>query len=355
MPPFVVMGLPRSRTKWLSAFLSHGDWHCGHDELQHMRSLDDVRSWFQQPNIGSVETAAAPFWRLLLRYQPDVRIVTVRRPVDQVIASVARAVPGADLAVVAQTIARGDRKLDQIEARVPGVLSVRFEDLAVEYGCKAVFEHCLPYAMGRDWWAALNAQTISGDVKAQVRYCQAYFPQLQKLERAAKHVTLAGMARAVAPADGFTFQEEPFDAWYRDAVHLFRDHMVATDQDVEDYSRKNIPMLRQIDQAGAMQIMTCRSNGRMFGYLMAIISPTLDAKNALMAQFLPIFASTDAPGIGMKLQRAAIAALRQKNVTEIFARAGVRGSGPKLGAAYRRLGFEDHGQLYRLSGEALWA
>lgn len=354
MPPFVIMGLPRSRTKWLSAFLSHGDWHCGHDELQHMRSLDDVLTWFKQPNIGSVETAAAPFWRLLMQRQPDVRIVTVRRPVNEVLASVVRAMPGCDIAATRRILERGDRKLDQVEARVPGVLSVQFDDLAREAGARRVFEHCLGYPMDFCWWAALNRQTISGDLRAQTRYCQAYLPQMQKLARAAKHKTLASMARAANAPDGFTFQEEPFDAWYRDAVPLFRDHMVATEQDVDDYTKKNLPLLRQLDSAGAMQIMTCRSNGRMFGYLMAIISPTLDTTNALMAQFLPIFAAKEAPGIGMKLQRAAISSLRAKNVTEIFGRAGVRGSGPKLGAAYRRLGFEDAGQIYRLETSS-WA
>ncbi len=30
MRPFVVFGLPRSRTAWLSRFLTYGDWVCGH-------------------------------------------------------------------------------------------------------------------------------------------------------------------------------------------------------------------------------------------------------------------------------------------------------------------------------------
>lgn len=90
----------------------------------------------------------------------------------------------------------------------------------------------------------------------------------------------------------------------------------------------------------------------MHGYLMALISPTLDDPDALMANHLPVFASPECPGLGMKLQRASIEALRSKGVTEVFAKAGVRGSGPRLGAAYRRMGFEDAGQLYRLQLEA---
>lgn len=36
---FVVFSMPRSRSAWLARFLSYGDWHCGHDEIRHFRSL----------------------------------------------------------------------------------------------------------------------------------------------------------------------------------------------------------------------------------------------------------------------------------------------------------------------------
>jgi hypothetical protein len=346
MPAFVVLALPRCRTKWLSGFLSYGTWICGHDELQHCRSLQDVEAWFTQPDIGSVETAASPFWRI---FPSGIRIVTVRRPVMDVLASVMRAVPGCDPFTVEHVLRAADRKLTQIESRCQDVLSVRFDDLADETTCARVFEHCLPYPHDHAWWASWDGQRVSGNLQAQIRYATAYLPQLQKLARAAKHRILADMKPDPEPPDGFTFQDEPFDRWYRDAVPLFRDHMAATSQDIEDYSRKNIPLLRRLDQGGAMQIITARSNGKMFGYVMSVISPSLDDPNAMMGTHLPVFAALCCPGLGMKLQRASIEALRSKGVTEVFGRAGVRGSGPRLGAAFRRMGFEDAGQLYRLN------
>jgi hypothetical protein len=50
----------------------------------------------------------------------------------------------------------------------------------------------------------------------------------------------------------------------------------------------------------------------------------------------------------MKLQRASLAALRERGVDEVVMRAGHRGSGPRLGTIYRRLGAEEFGNLYRL-------
>ena len=85
--PFVVFALPRSRTFWASRFLSYGGWACGHDEALHVRALDDVRSWFAQPYVGTVETAAAPFWRLLHAVCPQAKVVVIRRPVSDVVTS----------------------------------------------------------------------------------------------------------------------------------------------------------------------------------------------------------------------------------------------------------------------------
>jgi hypothetical protein len=219
--PFLVLALPRSRTKWLAGFLSWRDWHCGHDELMRMRSLDDCRAWFSQPCIGTVETACAPFWRLI---PPDVRIVTVRRPVEDVLASVVRAVPGCDPAAMRALLLAHDRKLDQIEARLPGVLRVTYDELATEAGCAAVLEHCTGLAHDPVRWAMWDARNVSGDIAVQTRYCVAFLPQLQKLALAAKHRILAGMAPRERPEtwEGFTFQDESIDRWYADAPALFR-------------------------------------------------------------------------------------------------------------------------------------
>lgn len=163
------------------------------------------------------------------------------------------------------------------------------------------------------------------------------------------HVEVAGGPRERLPMEGITFQEESVDQWYADAVHLFRQHMVATGQDADDWSRKNLPLGRQLDAVGAIQIITARSsNGMMQGYLVSITGPSLDDPGACVAQNLPIFAAPECPGLGMKLLRVSIDELRGKGVTEIIGRAGVRGSGPRLGTLYRRLGFKDAGHLYRL-------
>lgn len=175
--PFVIFSLPRSRSFWLSRFLTYGAWHCGHDELLHCDSLGAVGAWLRQPCVGTAETSAAPFWRLL---SPTVRVVTVRRPVADVIASLHRAGLAFDTLLMTRVAAHHDRKLDQIEHRMPNVLSVRFEDLASEEVCAEVFEHCLPYAHDPEWWEEHDRQNLQIN-RAQMVAALSRGPQLRAL------------------------------------------------------------------------------------------------------------------------------------------------------------------------------
>jgi len=349
MTPFVILSLPRSRSCWLSSFLTYGEWQCGHDEIRHCRSLDDVKSWLAQPFTGTAETAAAPFWRLLLHYQPDVRIVTIRRPVDEVISSLVKTGVQFDTPLLTLKMRQLDRKLDQIEQRVPGVKSFTFDSLKSEATCAELFEHCLPYPHHAARWRRLDALNLQIDLHHMVRYFAAHRPQLDKLAKQAKHRVLSLMCRA-PEIQGMTFQEESM-ASYDEAIPLFREHAVLTDRAPDAYLYVNTPLFQRLEEKGALQIISARSNGRLFGYLMTVIGPSLEARDKSIAFHTAFFASPVVPNLGMKLQQVATETLRAKGVSEVQMRAGILGSGPRLGAFYRRLGAEDFGQMYRLSLE----
>jgi len=355
MLDFLILALPRSRTAWLSRFLTYGDHICGHEEARHWRSLDDVRAFCSQPHVGSAETAVAPFWRLIDTFAPTTRIVIVRRPVKDAWNSLMR-VPGCNLDPDAtlRALVSVDRKLDQVAARRP-VLSVNFDDLANEATCRSVWEHCLPYDWDRGHWGRLAWVNVQCNLRAMMRYVIANMPALEKLAAIAKHRILTGLAlHEPVGCDGMTFQVESFDDWYRDGRKLFEDHLTEVGEAPGNHVNKNLDLLRRLDRAGAMQIVTARANGRMFGYLQTVIGPSLESSDRTFAAHGTFFASPDAPGLGMKLQRAALRALRERGVgpIDLNMQAGPRGSGPRLGTIYRRLGADDFGTVHRLTLEA---
>jgi hypothetical protein len=345
---FVVFGMPRSRTAWLSRFLTYGDWICGHEEIRNMRSVDDLTAWFSQPCTGTVETAASPWWRTLDRLSPGAKIVVVRRPVDEVVESFAR-IPGLTLNGLRPILEKIDTKLRQIEARIPGALSVSFAELAQEETCAKVFEHCLPYTHDTGHWQRLAPVNIQINMHALMRHFQAYQPALDKLSAIVKHQTLSAMAlHEPVSSDGMVLQTEDFESWLRDAENLFDAHLVQVGEAPGNWQNKNIPMMRRLYDAGAMQITTARCNGRMFGYLMTLLSPSLTSKDIMSAVNTTFYASPDFPGLGLKIQRAALGFLKQRGVDEVFFEAGKRGSGDRISAIYRRIGAQDHGQVFRL-------
>lgn len=347
MPPFVVFSLPRSRTKWLSEFLSFGDWHCGHDEARYWRSLDDAKAWFSQPNTGTVETALAPFWRLLPRYAPDARVVTVRRPVEDVVESLMRIDPRFERVSLTAEMTRLDRKLDQIEHRLPNVLSVEFDRLS-RYEAARVFDFCLPYPCDGSHFFKMISQNIQCDFAAMTRYAQAFSGPMEKLAAHAKQSTLAELSLRRLSSDGpLTFQEERFEDWYRDGKELFANHLVKVGEHPGAFADKNLALMKAHDDAGSLQIVTARANGRMFGYLMTLISPSWEHVDRSWGVNMTFYADPAYHGLGEKLHRAAMKTLTAKGVDEMFDRAGARGDGPRMGSLYRRHGAELDGAVYR--------
>ncbi len=311
--------------------------------------MDDVKAWFTQECTGTAETAAAPWWRTLRHIAPDTKVVLIRRPVAEVVESLI-ALPGVtfDREKLETTIAYHDRKLDQIAARTD-CLSVDYADLNTAETCRKVFEYCLPHDFDEAHWEAWKDQNVQCDMRAMMRYSSAYAPALDRFAQIARHRSLTAMQqRNPVVSEGMTLQTEGFETWVSDAKHLFDDHLVLVGETPGEWEAKNIPLMKRIYENDAMQIMTARCNGRMFGYLMTLIAPSLTSESVTSATHTTFYASPDAPGLGLKLQRAAIKALKDRGVDHVVMQAGTRGSGPRLSSMFRRLGAQDDGQMFRL-------
>lgn len=316
-----------------------------------MRSLDDVKAWLSQDKTGTCETGAAPFWRLLTKYRPDFQVITIRRPVEEVVESLVRAGVQADIATVRKIMTRLDHKLDQIEGRVPNVRSIPFDALTDEMVCGELFEWCLPYAHDSERWRKMDSANIQVNFPAQVRYVNANAGGINKLWAQARHAMFMDMESKPITSESLIIQEEPVSAWLKDSQHLFNQHLVAVGEHPDNWLHKNLALMEKLGELGFLQMMVARSNGRPFGYLMTLLSPSLEEPGRKVAEHRTFFADKEIPGLGLKLQRAALKALKEKGVNEVFARTGVRGDGDRTDVLYRRLGAQDFGRMYRMELE----
>lgn len=350
---FLVLALPRSRTYWLSKFLSYGDYACGHEEIRYLRSSAEIGIWLEQEFCGSAETAAAPFWRLIRNADPNMKIVVVRRPVEDVVKSFMTldfdGIIDVSEEALRRSMLRLDAKLRQIVKRVPNVLAVDFADLDRMETAKDIFEHCLPYPFDAVWWEKFRGANLQCDMRPIARYMLAFREPIDRMAKTAAALSRAAIfSRPPRAADNVTFQQESFGAWVRGGRRLFEEHLLRVGEAPDAWERKDLPLMKKMYDTGYMQITTARANGRMFGYVMAVINPSLEARDEFSGLHNTFYVSQDMPGIGIRLQRASIAALKERGAREAIFYEGVRGDGPRLGALYRRLGAEEFGKLYRI-------
>jgi hypothetical protein len=194
-PPFVIFALPRSRTYWLSRFLSYGGWFCAHEQCNHVRGFDDVQSWLSMPFTGTVETTGSPYWRTAIRLRRDIKIATIRRPISEVFQSLKRIPAPWSSPLLRAQLLHLNCKLDQIEARCANVKSVPFALLKHETTCADLFEFLLPYKHDHNRWYLMDQSNLQIDVLHQLRETQAHRPQMERASNIVKAETLRNLNR----------------------------------------------------------------------------------------------------------------------------------------------------------------
>lgn len=185
-PSFIIHALGRSRTAWLSEFLSYGNWSCLHEQAMYLRHPNEMRAFFSRPRTGYAETAASFGWPLIQQACPDMKQIVIDRHPDDAGAAMlahcrAAGVP-LDESKVAHIFERNHRVLRKI-AGLPGTLSLNYRDLSTEDGCRTVFEACLPYEWDRAWWQEMDQRHVEADLRAVLSYYAANRAGIEEFKR----------------------------------------------------------------------------------------------------------------------------------------------------------------------------
>ncbi|CCG40161.1 GNAT family N-acetyltransferase [Magnetospirillum molischianum] len=332
--PFVVFGLPRSRTKWLSVFLSYGPWVCCHDSLLGLSNIEGLVKLLSAPNTGLSETAMAFAAPVIRKLFPEVRFVVVRR---RDLEDVRTSMEAVGLHYPDGLLEQMAVHLDAVSA-LPGTLTVSFEDLRDEDACRSVFEHCLGLPWNRGWWEALADQNIQIDMPARIAACEVALPRVNTFA--------ADIAAMMSPV---TIQEEDWFAFAPDGLPLGRRHYEEVRRDDDDDIDLNIPLIEGMAQTGLLQIVTARAGGKLVGYLVFTLSPSLVSRLEMEAVQSPFFVLPEWRGwTGLALHRESIRLLKEKGVSRLTLRSGVRGVGSRQDALFRRIGAQPDGRMWTL-------
>jgi hypothetical protein len=208
MRPFLILALPRSRTAWISKYLTYGDVHCGHEQLRYARSLGDIQSWLSIPMTGTCETAAMHHWRLARAICPSLRLVTVHRDPSEIARSLCaldtRGSAYFEPRETERVAKRLAQKLWQVAERTDAT-PIDYEALNSLDGLRLLWEAVMPYPFDEDWAIRLSSLNIQLSVPHLMKYFVANMPQLTALAMVAKSTTIAQMKARRASAQIIPF------------------------------------------------------------------------------------------------------------------------------------------------------
>ena len=175
---FVVFSLPRSRSAWMSHFLSANGREVGHDIGIDCATPGDFL--FEASLGGTCETGADFAWPLIRKLRPAIKFAVVQRPIDDVVASLARFGIG-DLD---EELATRAARLDEISA-LPGTLTVAYHELAHFTACRDIFEFCTGTRCESAWWRRFDEVNIQVDMVKRMAKLERNRPRIEALKASA--------------------------------------------------------------------------------------------------------------------------------------------------------------------------
>jgi len=173
MRPFCIIGTPRSRTTWLSKFLTYGDTVCEHDPSMQFKTPKDIYDYFK-PYKGAVDSGLTFLWRNVVAV-PQIKVMAIKRPYDEVKASFER-VEINDIPEMVFT--RYEAAFDAMKYEVPIFSYASLFDAAV---VKKVFRWAIGEDCPDDWYERWTSTWVQPDISATVQAVQANADGMRQL------------------------------------------------------------------------------------------------------------------------------------------------------------------------------
>lgn len=326
--PFVIYGLPRSRTAWLAHWLG-AVRPVGHDLAIHADTAQQFLDAIWHDRAGTCETAAVKAHKLIRLAMPNAKFLTIRRPVDEVSASLARF----DITGQDEELALRDRLLDEAEA--DGAIRVDYQQLSDVNVCAEIWEHLLEMPFDFTRWRIYHATKIQVDMQERLAQLHARRKATVRLE--AEVSDLLGRPQA---AKFYRVGREPWATIWPDAPRVGEDNYL----EVNDGPREGHPfapddaLISEAERQGVFFGFSARCNGQLVGYASWSIHRNPESVGMILADQGALYALPGHPRIGRKLFDVGLDHMRKIGAHEAQLHAPMFGRGARLGKLFRRMG-----------------
>jgi hypothetical protein len=179
--PFIIFTLPRSRSAWLSHWLSYikdGSRvkSVGHDSFSKCSSLEECFALFEGTLDGTVETGAAFAYPVLRNGLPKAKMLVVQRdPMDCLHSLMKKGIT-----VDANDWSQRVRDLWTVSAS--GVRTIAYSDLDLESCARWIWEYCLEVPWDIQWWAQWSPINVQVDMQKRMEELRRDADNIVKLK-----------------------------------------------------------------------------------------------------------------------------------------------------------------------------
>ena len=340
MQPFIILGLPRSRTFWLSRFLSYGTNKVGHDIAVECDGMDSFLASLKD-HAGTVETGMAAAWPVLKRSLPDAKFIVIRRSVEQVVESFKKF----NIVEVEPELRKRAQALDQFSRRL-GVTTIQYDALKDVSVCAWLFQFCLGLGFDHGWWAAHDRINLQVDMAAELARIDAHADGIKKFK-----AEVAKRLPKEEPYDGPIIALEPFGSIWPECVVLGQKHFdeIEIDTDPRRKFALNRTLLSTAAVQGSLKIVTARIDTKLVGYCFWTVLSDPESEGLLVAEQGPWYVTEEAPArTAFRLYERSINELKSWGVKVVYPHHRATGRGSGLGKFFLRRGAVPEKQVYSL-------
>ncbi len=325
MAEFLVLSLPRSRSAWLAHFLG-----ANHDAAV---LSDSGAEFLNAVDQGTVETGSQIAFGYVKRERPEAKIVVVRRPVGDVLRSLADVGVSGD--GIEAEIHKRAADLDRISA-FPGVKTLSYSDLDDAFTCSWLFEYLTSKPLTPEWWNQVSKFNIQVDVRKRLELVASRSEQIEKLKELVNSVPFPD-----EPRSGVVIALEPFASMWPEFGLLASKHFREVESPSENSRpyKLNTMLMDMANKLGHMPMLSARVDGRLAGYLTWNLMQDIECSELKTAHQGAWYVSPEykALGLGWKLLRAGLKMLTEAGIDEVFLHHRLSGRARDLSVLFRRL------------------
>lgn len=170
---FFIVGLPRTRTSWVSNFLTYKTSFCFHEAIRLCYKIDDMSLLFEsidEPNVGDADCRIIEFEDDFRRMFPSAKWVYIKRDIKEVIHSLEKRFEFKESYRDTDFCKNLQKKYDIFEKKY-SPLTFKFDELNTVDVCEAIWDYCIPDSrFNYKRWLQLDVLRIDPEEKKMMEY-----------------------------------------------------------------------------------------------------------------------------------------------------------------------------------------